>query len=185
MKIRNGFVSNSSSSSFIIRGMKLDRDKIISTLNIPQSKIDEIDEDYEIFEFLSGKFGDLSVEVDGNYFGGQDYETLVIGDSLGRLEDGDVTELKDRTEEQDKTILNKFKALGFTGELSTYIQMVSNDNYQKMSIVLKHITHPNIFISDLKMSVLKLYQHLKELFCDLEMMKYPFPMDSASIYKLF
>jgi len=29
MKIRNGFVSNSSSSSFIIRGMKISSDEII------------------------------------------------------------------------------------------------------------------------------------------------------------
>ena len=130
MKIRNGFVSNSSSSSFIIRGMKLKRDKIISTLNISQSEIDENDDDYEIYEFLGKKFGNnFSIEPDGNYFGGIDYEILIVGDSLGRLEDGEVIEFKDRTEEQDKAILDKFEALGFTGKLSTYIQMISNDNY--------------------------------------------------------
>ena len=129
MKIRNGFVSNSSSSSFIIRGMKIDSDEIIKTLNIPQSEIDEIEDDYDVYEFLGEKFNGLSVEPDGHYFGEIDYGTLVIGESLGGLEDGDVTEFKDRTEEQDKAILDKFEKLGFKGKLSTYIQMVSNDNY--------------------------------------------------------
>lgn len=129
MKIRNGFVSNSSSSSFVIRGMKIDSEEIIKTLNIPKSEIEEIEDDYDIYEFLGQKFNGLSVEADGNYFGEIDYGTLVIGKSLGDLKDGDVTEFKDRTEEEDKEILDVFEKLGFKGKLSTYIQMVSNDNY--------------------------------------------------------
>lgn len=131
MKLRNGFVSNSSSSSFIIRGTKLKTDEIIKTLNIPQSEIDDFDNDeYELFDFLSGKFKGLSVEVDGNFFGGRDYQTMVIGKSIGHLEDGEVTELPDVTTEQDKEIIEKFETLGFEiKELKTYIQMISNDNY--------------------------------------------------------
>lgn len=130
MKVRNGFVSNSSSSSFIVRGMKLTNDEIIETLKIPQSEIDEFgDDEYELYEFLGSKFKGLKVEVDGNYFGGQDYTTLVIGEDIGSLEDGEVTELCDRTQEEDDKLLKKFEDLGFTGELKTYIQMVSNDNY--------------------------------------------------------
>jgi len=109
--------------------MKIDSKEIIKTLNIPQSEINEIGDDYDVYEFLGEKFNGLSVEPDGNYFGEIDYGTLVIGGSLGDLEDGGVTEFKDRTEEEDKEILDKFEKLGFTGKLSTYVQMVSNDNF--------------------------------------------------------
>ena len=129
MKIRNGFVSNSSSSSFILRGLKITRDEIVEKLGISQ-KISELDEDdYEIFDFICSKLPDFSIEYDGNYFGGRDYNTLIVGESMGSLEDGEVTELPDRTEEEDKELLEKFEKLGFSGELKTYVQMVSNDNY--------------------------------------------------------
>ena len=132
MKVRTGFVSNSSSSSFILRGMKLTSDDIIKTLNISKDEIDAFDEDEgEIYEFLYDKLGeyDFSVEMDGNYFGGQDYSTLIVGESIGSLNDGEAVELPDRTPEQDKVLLEKFEVLGFKGTLKTYIQMVSNDNY--------------------------------------------------------
>ena len=131
MKVRNGFVSNSSSSSFIIRGMKLTTDEIIKTLNIPQSEIDELQEDeYELMELLGSKFDGFSVEPDGNFFGGQDYETLVIGEYVGDLDDGEVMELQEFTPEDDAKILAKFEALGFTDKsLRTYVQMISNDNF--------------------------------------------------------
>jgi len=129
MKVRTGFVSNSSSSSFIIRGMKLTSDEIIKALNIHQ-EIDGLN-DGDIYEFLYDKLDDLdfSVEVDGNYFGDKDYGTLIVGKSIGYLEDGEVVELSDRTLEQDKEIIEKFEALEFKGILKTYVQMVSNDNY--------------------------------------------------------
>jgi len=131
MKIRNGFVSNSSSSSFIIRGTKLSTDKIIETLNVSQEEIDNCNKDeYEIYELLSEKLNDFSIEVDGNYFGERDYNTLIVGEDLGYLQDGEVTELPDRTKEKDVKLIKKFEKLGFKDIiLKTYIQMVSNDNY--------------------------------------------------------
>lgn len=134
MKIRAGFVSNSSSSSFILRGTKLSTEEIIKALNIPQDEIDEIveedEEEYELYEFLSEKFEGFSVEVDGNYFGGQDYTTLVVGESIGSLDDGEVVELKEYTPEENQKLIDKFEALGFKDvKLKTYVQMVSNDNY--------------------------------------------------------
>jgi hypothetical protein len=133
MKIRNGFVSNSSSSSFIIRGAKLSKDELIKTLNISQEEIDKYKDDYDFYYYIlykKLKSDGLSVEPDGNYFGEKTYETLIVGQSLGGLEDGDVRELLDRTPEEDYELLKKFENLGFKDmKLSTYIQMVSNDNY--------------------------------------------------------
>ena len=69
MKIRAGFVSNSSSTSFVLRGTKLTTEEIIKVLNIPQDEIDEFEEDeYELYEFLGEKLIGFSVEVDGNYW---------------------------------------------------------------------------------------------------------------------
>jgi len=126
MKIRNGFVSNSSSSSFIIRGMKLSKDEIIEKLNVSDEAKNMSEYDFQYF--IEKKFN-FSVEPDGNYFGGKDYNNFIIGKSIGYLEDGEVVELPDRTEDEDKSIIEIFENLGFSGKLSTFVQMISNDNY--------------------------------------------------------
>ena len=52
MKVRNGFVSNSSSSSFIMRGMKLFTSDVIKTLGSLKEKVIQ-----EIAEDAKGKGG--------------------------------------------------------------------------------------------------------------------------------
>lgn len=130
MKIRNGFVSNSSSSSFIIRGMKISTDEAIEKLGISQEEIDNCEEDdYEISQLISKKLKGFQIEYDGNCFYEMDYTTLIVGESLGYLNDGEAIELKEYTPEENEALLKKFEKLGFTGKLSTFVQMVSNDNY--------------------------------------------------------
>jgi hypothetical protein len=156
MKIRSGFVSNSSSSSFILRGIRTTREELIKSLNITQEEIDEYEEDgdYGFIELLNAKlnsgsrYGDiekwraklgeitlkdylevsLDIEPTGNYFGNLDYNNLIIGKYLGTFEDGEVTEIGG-SEGIDDLVISELSKIGLSGSLKTFVQMVSNDNY--------------------------------------------------------
>jgi len=153
MKIRTGFVSNSSSSSFVLRGIPVTKEQLIEALKISQEEIGNVGE-YEIIEVIGSKlrpwnkYGDLErmkakaegiileedmnydldVEPTGNYFGNLDFDNLILGKHTGGFEDGEVTEVG-CDEYADNEILEKLSKLGFSGPLKTYVQMVSNDNY--------------------------------------------------------
>lgn len=153
MKIRSGFVSNSSSSSFVLRGMKTTQRELIDLLKITQEEVLECDGEYEILELIESKLRgkgrysknalqefksklndmeselDLNVEITGNYFGNKDFDNLIVGKYLiGELKDGQVTEIEE-DEIFDQVIIQQLNRLGLSGKLRTYAQMISNDNY--------------------------------------------------------
>jgi hypothetical protein len=128
MKVRSGFVSNSSSSSFIMRAVKFEKDELIKALNLSEEEL-ENEDGYEFLELISDKVSDFNLRVNstGNYFGDVNYNTLIIGKNIGELPDGEVVEIGDSQE--DEEILENLNKAGLTGTLKTYVQMVSNDNY--------------------------------------------------------
>lgn len=73
MKIRNGFVSNSSSSSFHIYGVEMDRDEfqkmILERKLTTEEKIDEYGLDEVLYDIVPGLEGICIYEWDAVYFG--------------------------------------------------------------------------------------------------------------------
>ena len=84
MKIRFGFVSNSSSSSFVIRGIKVTIDQIKKVCKID----DELDDPYELTQlfnkYTEKKKIDLTIAIDSSYE--LDGAEAVIGKDFGSFE---------------------------------------------------------------------------------------------------
>jgi len=124
MKKRQGFVSNSSSSSFLLRGVKFkesDLNEILGT---------EIKDDaWEFGEVLKTKGVKLDTESNCFYFDGEPTGEVLVGKSLPSPEDGEVAEISDGSE-MDEKIIKELAKIGITDiKFGTFFQYVSNDNY--------------------------------------------------------
>jgi hypothetical protein len=140
MKQRNGFVSNSSSQSFIVRGIKIDYkklpEKILKGLDTDtdaegdaEANGEKVDRAYDIDTYLENKRTGLRCESTRDFFDGEVKDEVIIGMPMGDLEDGVVFEVKE-TKDLDEKVIVRLKKIGVEANtLSTFVQYISNDNY--------------------------------------------------------
>jgi hypothetical protein len=122
MKTRNGFVSNSSSSSFIIRGIRIKKDELAKIFNV---------ESWEDIPYDKRK--NIKIKDTQNVFDREEQtDDCVVGMDLGDLEDGGIVEIPD-SGDIDFSVRGALLDAGFNIEkintLSTFVQYISNDNY--------------------------------------------------------
>ena len=143
MKTRSGFVSNSSSSSFIVRGIKVNFKEICKKMGIKKTDAVEDDGDgeddilFELTEKMQKTFkvkDIIEIRAFQNFFSGADgeeFDEVIIGADAkdANLEDGDVVEIKS-TDSIDDKVRTELAKLGFKDvTLSTFVHYLSNDNY--------------------------------------------------------
>lgn len=118
MKIRQGFVSNSSSQSFIVRGIRVKKDIVVKTFNAKD------------FDSIRYRTDNIVIEDTRDFFDGEQTDDCIVGISMGDLEDGVVMEIPNS---DDGKLIEILRTAGFadiqTGQLSTFVQYISNDNY--------------------------------------------------------
>lgn len=129
MKTRNGFVSNSSSSSFIVRGIKINEKNLSESLGIDLAKIKEDGENLmdTLYRAMKKFKSKLQVEEDRYYFGGESTGNWILGFETDS-DDGWVVEIKDDPE-NDKEIIQALDKIGVKDidKLSTTVSESAHD----------------------------------------------------------
>jgi hypothetical protein len=130
MKIRSGFVSNSSSSSFIIKGTKYKKDDLISLFKLEDKPRRFGDKNDVIYDYFSNYFSNTKLEIEDtrDYFDGEETDDVVIGKHIGSMEDGCISTIPESNDEEIKKLLEE-AGLPVPDKLEIFVQFISNDNY--------------------------------------------------------
>ena len=120
MKIRNGFVSNSSSSSFILRGIEITKADFLEAIGKTE---DELNEKYSgFYDYIESKLKLCTFPNDED-----DYDVINIGEDLGSVDNGEVRAIKEFSENDDTKLRTKLEKAGFkVDKIKTYIMGTSN-----------------------------------------------------------
>jgi hypothetical protein len=124
MKIRNGFVSNSSSSSFVCYGAEIDEEGLLkyakenikkySKINIEdlESNEDEDEEQYELYDIIEDVVKNLG--LDESWWNSEGDGEIYIGRSYTSLKDDETgKQFRDSVKEK----LSKIKRIGKIGHI--------------------------------------------------------------------
>lgn len=132
MKVRNSFVSNSSSTSFVIRGIEIKTQKVLDQLSM-EFKCKYCDPQADdcdcVAHKIDSKLKGLNCKSTVDFFDGEQTGTVIIGSKLCDLNDGVVEKLPNPNDEKIKEKISEALNMNEVKKLHTFVQFVSNDNY--------------------------------------------------------